>query len=111
MSDTKAILWASIEDYAGLWEAVWELRPLHRDADDGELLLIARREIDHLIDEGFIALYRTVEPDGEPQRISEQEYRPILEEARNWLAPDWDATAIRFGATPAGEAAYTAGQW
>lgn len=104
-NDGDRLLWLSIEDYSGLWEAVWELRPLHPDLDAEVLREHARRELLRLAEQDLVQFYRSVEPDGDITDIDRQEVARILGEDRNWDEPTAGSVSIRFGATPAGYAA------
>lgn len=103
MSDDKALLWLAIEDYAGLWEAMWELRPLHPDADDGELRERSRRELGDLIDRGLVELYLFREPTDDMWPADAGEVDALLDADANWMLPEGDTVSVRFSATTAGE--------
>lgn len=111
MSDTKTILWASIEDYAGLWDAVWELRSSHPELSTDELLTRASTVVADLIARGFVALYRYQEPDGELEAIPESQYSAVLDAPDHWEPPEWGGISIRFGATAVGKQAYREQRW
>jgi len=106
MDDTKALLWAAIEDYVGLWEAVWELRALHPDAIPNELTDRAKTILRDFLRDGLIHLYRVVEPDGEPEIIEDVEASGLLASPDSWEEPGPDWVTIRFSATAGGVQAY-----
>lgn len=81
MNDTKTLLWAAVEDYAGMWEAVWELRSIHPEASAESLESTAREILTQLIDQGDIELYWCQEPYRETTLIPEDQARRILESA------------------------------
>jgi hypothetical protein len=106
MNDMKAILWLAVEDYSGLWEAVWQLRSLHPEFHKDVLTEQASSAVSNLLGRGLIRLYRCQEPDGKLSLVRSPEDSKLLESPQNWEEPTRGATSIRFGATPAGEAAY-----
>lgn len=105
-SDRKALLWAAIEDYAGLWEAVWELRALHPDETDDELRRRARAILLAFVADGWVELFDSDWLGDRLTLIDDKEAsRRILLVDSSWERPD-DA-AIRFSVTPEGEEAYS----
>lgn len=103
--DTRAILWLAAEDYAGLWEAVWELRSIHPGADDAFLVNRARAILSDLAARGLIQLYRCQEPSDHLWPVENSRINELLSHDVNWLDPKPEQEfLIRFSATPAGEA-------
>ncbi|QIM16609.1 hypothetical protein G7067_09645 [Leucobacter insecticola] len=104
MEDTKALLWLAVEDYAGLWEAVWELRSIHPDAADGFLLDRARVILSELIEKNLIQLFFYQESSEALWSVASDEVGELLAKAENWVEPKSDEDIlIRFSATSAGE--------
>ena len=101
----RALLWLAIEDYAGLWETVWELNGADPAPAD-EHLAAARRAVPQMLDRGWISVHRSVEPDGELTELSDAEARLALADDRSWSEPTTGSTSIRISATPDGERAY-----
>jgi len=108
MDDVKAVLWAAIEDYAGLWEAVWELRALHRDAAAADLASRAHALVSDFLRDGLIELYRCVEPYGDMTLVDPAEAVRLLESPKSWEVPGADDLSVRFSATGRGEEYYRA---
>jgi hypothetical protein len=109
VSDTKTLLWAAIEDYAGLGEAIWELRAIHRGESYQALLGRARRTLQKLLEDGLIELYRTRGIYEAMTLIPIEEARNLLSDDESWREPEQlDSVTFHFCATPAGEAAYRA---
>lgn len=106
MNDEKALLWAAVEDYAGLWTAPWELRALHPDAPDEELRTRSRDILSRYLSEGLIQLFTCQEPDGEPLVMSGEAARCLLDSDAAWLVPGEDWSAYQFSATPLGHVTY-----
>jgi len=102
--DAKTLLWLAIEDYSGLWEAVWELRSLHPRADSDELIATSKEVLAGFLRDGLIELYRCVEPYGDMTRVDDGDAPRLLEVAEGWDAPEDGALSVRFSATSAGEA-------
>lgn len=105
--DTSALLWLAAEDYAGLWEAVWQLHTLHPDGEVSELRDRAEQIIRGLLDAGLVELYWCQEPYGDMSAIPADGAAAVLATPGVWEEPDAGATSVRVSATPAGEAAVT----
>jgi len=107
MNDTKTLLWAAVEDYAGLWEAVWELRSVHPGASTESLESTAQEILTKLLVEGRIELFWCEEPYGDITLIPQAQARQILESSTAWDEPTENAVSVRFSATEAGEDHYS----
>jgi hypothetical protein len=103
---TRALLWLGIEDYAGLWEAVWELNTQRPHVPESENRRIAAQALRELLDAGQITLFRSREPYEDVRPIPTDEAEAVLASAESWVEPAPGATSIRFSATESGEAAY-----
>lgn len=106
MNDTKTLLWAAVEDYAGLWEAVWELRSIHPEADTQSLEASAQVILTQMLNDSQIELYWCLEPYGDMTLITEAEARQILASPGAWSEPTENAVSVRFSATRSGEDHY-----
>ncbi|WP_308797704.1 hypothetical protein [Agromyces silvae] len=106
MSDLKALLWLGIEDYSGLWEAVWQLKSLHPNALERELAVRARSILIDLLKSDLVALYHCQEPYGALAAIDAELAVGLLTDERAWEAPEANAVSIRYSATPSGEDLY-----
>ena len=101
-----ALLWASIEDYAGLWELELELNLL-----DGVPPKVSNREdarnlLADLVGRAWISLYWSEEPNGSRTPIPSEDYAGILNDDALWDPPSSWHRVVRVSATPEGEAAY-----
>lgn len=106
MNDKRALLWLAIEDYAGLWESVWQLRTLHPEYGDAELAHLAQAIVTRFFEDGLVRLYRCHEPYGELSPIEDSQTAGILLSDEHWLEPAAYAVSIRYSATDAGENIY-----
>jgi hypothetical protein len=102
----RVILWAAIEDYAGLWELVWELNTAFPDADESEKLATCQQVTRELISDGHVELFRCEEPDGNLTKLPTDEALTLLSALSSWKTPDDDATSLRVSATTSGEKLY-----
>jgi hypothetical protein len=101
------VLWICIEDYAGLWEIVWDLRGHGRGTMSEETLVdLARRTTIDLLDRGWLAAFTCLEPYGDLSPLGADQARTSLADAEAWVLPNDGAVGIRMSVTPAGEAAY-----
>ena len=103
----QRILWLAIEDYAGLWEVVWELNTARppRPGDSNEAL--AGKIVAQLLRSGLVTLYREAVPGGTMEPIGLDEAPALIEGSSAWQPPSWGASALRLSATEAGEQAYS----
>jgi len=97
----EKILWAAIEDYAGLWEVLWEFGK--------EIPSIPFFEIQttvlSLFNQGYIEVFKCKEPYGELTKIDDG-CIDIFSDKTNWNPPDQYAVSIRISATERGEKYY-----
>ena len=106
MNDSRTILGAGVEDYAGLWEAVWELRSVHPEQTTESLVATAREILMSLLSAHQIELYWCQEPYGDTTLIPDGEAPGLLNAPGAFDEPTEDAISVRFSATPAGEDLY-----
>ncbi|MDR0312790.1 MAG: hypothetical protein LBI14_04265 [Treponema sp.] len=98
----EKILWAAIEDYAGLWEVIWEF--------GNEIPPISFNEIQatvlSLFNQGCIELFRCKEPYGEVVKIDDG-CMDILSDKANWDTPNQStSSSVRISVTESGERLY-----
>ncbi|HEB59624.1 MAG TPA: hypothetical protein ENJ01_10400 [Gammaproteobacteria bacterium] len=105
----KTLLWACIEDYAGLWELLWEVNSKVPGMSEFERKRLALQATQFLLEKGFIRLFRCNEPYGDLSELEMYVARGALHEERNWDAPEVDGISIRVGATEEGEELYMSG--
>lgn len=105
----RTLLWACIEDYAGLWELLWEVNSKFPMFSDEERKRGSLEAMQLLLDRGLIKLYRCKEPYGDLSELDADAVRGALSEEDNWKAPEFRDVSIRAGATKDGEALYQSG--
>lgn len=96
----KKILWATIEDYVGLWEINWEF-------NDGK---IKHSEIVQILmqflKKKYVELYFCKEPYGELKKVQGNSEALIID-AKNWQEPlKGGDISVRVSATKLGERYY-----
>lgn len=102
----RAVLWAALEDYVGLWEVVWELNSL--EASEGSSPTKLARSVTRELDaRGWVEFYQCLEPDGEMIPLDEPISR-LLDDDDSWAEPESGAVSIRMSATDQGKRAYEA---
>ena len=104
----KAMLWACVEDYAGLWELVWELNTQFPNYAASDREAAARHGVAALVETGLVKLYRCQEPYGELTELDAAGAEAAVASRKNWEAPANNAVSIRAGATDQGKTAYLA---
>lgn len=102
----RALLWLGIEDYGGLWEAIWQLKSLDPTKPEPEIRIAAERILRQLAARGDVMLFRARGEDQKLTPIPSGEVAAVLARDGNWIAPTLDATSVRFGTTPFGEATH-----
>jgi len=104
----KILLWACIEDYAGLWELLWEVNSKFPEYSESERKHLSLEVAKLLLERGGIKLYRCQESYGNLSELDLESARAVLNGESNWEAPDFEGISIRAGATKKGEALYQA---
>ncbi|MBN1981662.1 MAG: hypothetical protein JW795_09030 [Chitinivibrionales bacterium] len=94
----KRILWASIEDYAGLWELLWEFNNDSAEITEHEI----RQATVELLLKQFLELYFCKEPYGEMTKI-DSGWKDLLLNDKYWKIPENNAVSIRVSATEIGK--------
>ena len=105
-SSKKILLWACVEDYAGLWELRWEINSKFPDLPEPERKRLSIETVLLLLGAGLIKLYRCQEPYGELSELDTNKARIVLSEEKYWEAPESNSVSIRAGATEEGEKSY-----
>jgi hypothetical protein len=102
----KALLWAGIEDYCPLWQAVWEINTLAPELSEQERLDLTRLMVRALLDQGAIALVwvegQTIEP------IDIAAAQKIINQSQPWAARYEHERQACFSTTESGEERYRA---
>ena len=110
-AETNAILWASIEDYFGLWEVVWELRSEPLNVPDKDCLESAQQIVRGLLGKRWVKLYGRRGVTFKEEPLPEEEWATILADNAAWSEPEnANALAVLIASTDEGEAAYQASQ-
>lgn len=99
-----AVLWASVEDYHGLWEYPGECEGASVGEESAEH--VARAVLTALIADNLVSLYWCMEPDGGLNPIPASTALNLLQEPRWWEVPRKGERSVRVGATGADEEAY-----
>ncbi|HYF64480.1 MAG TPA: hypothetical protein VD886_16770 [Herpetosiphonaceae bacterium] len=100
----KALLWAGIEDYCPLWQAVWEVNTLAPDASEQERLDLTRVIVRSLLDQGAIELV-WVEGDAvEPIDLADAQQ--LINKSRTWAVRHDHERQACLSTTAAGEQRY-----
>lgn len=105
----KLLLASAAEDYAGLYEAIWELNAAFPSVSLGDKYDTAAAALRALLGRGWIALYeRSPLPDGEYryQAIPAAAVESVLANPVSWY-PDYSGLRIVFSITAAGEQAWS----
>ena len=105
--DARVLLWAAIED-AGLWEMPWELNTARPDRTSEANLAIAREEVAHLLELGYVEIYETRESGTPGVPADRTPGAQVLVDERAWLPSPLGHRCFRVRATMKGEVAYNA---
>lgn len=100
------ILWSTIEDFVGLWEINWELRVLLPANNNTQNKVIAKKIIEHFLENGLVTLYYSKWGDQEIENIPLVEAKYLLNQNKYWSAPAIGETCIKIGITDKGSLFY-----
>ena len=104
----EKVLWATIEDYCGLWELVWEINTLGSNNSSRGSQQIALQCVLYLLSRDLLKLFYCQEPYGEMiEIVREDSYADLLKDPKIWEPPLPEARSIRVSATESGEKYYT----
>jgi hypothetical protein len=109
MSDKilKKILWASIEDYCGLWEIVWETNSFQPQNTIEQNHEIALNITNDLLVKNMINLFFCQEPYGKLTLIEDRKKcTKILQNNDFWKEPSASSISVRVSATSKGREWY-----
>ena len=102
----KALLWAGLEDYCALWQAVWEIGALVPDLSEEARRDQTRLLVQTLVDQGAIELvsvqWSAIEPT-DPAMA-----RQLLAQPDVWVPKGEHDRELCFMTTEAGEQRYAA---
>ena len=104
-----AILWSSIEDYAGLWEVAWELNTLHKDNTRKKNKKTALEIVYYLFSKEMIEFKEGKWGGNEPMRpiLDKKKLKKILEGKLFWTPPEsLNSNYISISSTKKGEEYY-----
>jgi hypothetical protein len=100
------ILWATIEDFAGLWEVLWEINTSYPDAELENKNIIKQILHKFLLD-NLVVFYVEKwgnEQLGSPLNLADS--IKALNQEENWSAPGFDQICIKISSTDKGEKYY-----
>lgn len=100
------LLWATIEEYAGLWELHWEINSTlkitsssNKDLAKNILLLFIEKDLVKLY-------YDRWGGEDQLEEISQHEAIEVLDEDKFWIAPEINDLCVKVGSTKKGERYY-----
>lgn len=104
----RAVLWAAMEDYHGIWEYPGEVYGAMggRGAVPNSINRLSQAILTTYIVDGFVELYWCTEPYGELSRMNSDD---ALDAATNpvwWAVPNDGAQGVRVGSTSLGADVY-----
>jgi hypothetical protein len=100
----EIVLWASIEDYVGVWEIPWELSS-NGDVPQNISENLAFIIITILFDFELINYYECIEPYGDLKLVNYKDAN-FEQSKRFWLIPDNGEIGVRISTSKAGEELY-----
>ncbi len=96
----------AVEDYHGLWELLWGLRPLLTKETGADIKNYAEKAVRELLSKGWIALFRRVGATGKEIPLQPYEIEDALADPINWVEPAPEAAEILVVATEQGTSMY-----
>jgi len=100
------VLDLATEDFVGLWELDWRTRTVERSGGSPISDSAVRAEVNRLLAEGQIALYKGVRFNGDESATEVEEARSAITDPANWLPPPDGRQHFRLAATAKGEEEY-----
>ncbi|MGB4774049.1 MAG: hypothetical protein WBP45_02655 [Daejeonella sp.] len=99
------LLWATIEEYTGLWELHWEINSALKvvSALNKEL---AKKILLYFLETGLVKLYYDKWGGDQLQEISQQEAIEIINKDKFWVAPEINDLCVKVSSTEKGEKYY-----
>ncbi|HEX2137823.1 MAG TPA: hypothetical protein VHG30_18340 [Microvirga sp.] len=102
----KALLWAGIEDYCPLWQALWEINTLIPDLPAEHRLDVTRRLVQSLLEAGDAELVWCAGDSIEP--IAMTDAPPLLNDIAVWAVLDGEERQVCLSTTDQGQKRYRA---
>ena len=106
------LLSSALEDYTGLYEAIWELNSLFPNNSLGEKYQVAELVIEEFFSKGYIEFHKWVFTNNYRDYVVEpivlNDIGELLRSPTVWY-PDYNRVRIVFSATEVGEQAYFSG--
>lgn len=100
------ILWATIEDFVGLWEVCWELNSIYPKNKKKDNQFIAIKIIQYFLEQELVSLYLSIWGNDELNEVSLEEATQLLKDEKYWDAPAINEVCIKIGNTKKGEKYY-----
>ncbi|MEZ4726311.1 MAG: hypothetical protein R3E79_04160 [Caldilineaceae bacterium] len=100
----KALLWAGIEDYCPLWQAVWEINTLIPDLPEQDRLDITRMLVRSLLDARAVNLVWLEGDAVEP--IDMHDAQLLINEIQHWAVRASQESQVCLTTTAEGEKYY-----
>jgi hypothetical protein len=100
------ILWATIEDFDGLWEICWELNSLFPENSKRENQEMAKKISQYFLENGLVTFYISKWGSDDLKELHFEEAIKILEGEIYWDAPALNEICIKIGSTEKGEIFY-----
>ena len=107
----RIVLLSPDDDYAGLYEVIWELHRLYPEQTLGEKYAAAEQAVRSLLERDWIRLYtwRGSFSNQEVEEIEPASVEEILSHPASWYPEYYGGGRIVFGATEEGERAWAEG--
>ncbi|MFO7879815.1 MAG: hypothetical protein R6V52_07245 [Bacteroidales bacterium] len=99
------LLWATIEDFVGIWEFHWEVNSLLKH-DVLSNKKMAKKVLLFFLDHELIELFYDKWGADQLEKIENSEAREIIKGEKYWLPPDVNDVCVKAGSTVKGEKYY-----
>ena len=102
----KIVLWATIENYVGLWEITWEINSVVEKNDEQTNKKIAKEILLYLLNRDFIRLYYSEKDKYDYKELNKGEATDIIVNEKYWNTTEFDNIFVMVASTKEGEAFY-----
>jgi hypothetical protein len=104
---TYKILWATIEDFVGLWEIHWEVNSIFKEKEDEvKNKELARKVILSFLELGLVKIYFDKWGGNDLKEINLREAEEIINGEVFWNPPSTNDVCVKVGSTEKGEKYY-----
>lgn len=103
------ILWATIEDYVGTWEILWELNTIFPNNSKVDNKIVAKKILIYFFNEGLINFYKSVwgAPNSKFEKVNVDNINSFLMNEKLWKPVNLNEECVLLSNTQKGKEFYS----